>query len=62
MVGFLCFLATISIALFATACASFAKWFGTKNELDPNRCFNFGLLLGPIGVLAVVVQSSRSHL
>jgi hypothetical protein len=62
MVGFLCFLVTISIALFATACASFAKWFGTKNDLDPIRSFNFGLLLGPIGVVAVVVQSSRSHL
>lgn len=62
MTGFLCLMGTLSIAGFATVCAFIAKWFGTKNDLDPIRSFSYGLLLGPIGVVAVVVQSSRSHL
>lgn len=61
MIGFLCLMGTILIAGFATVCALIARWFGTRNDLDPIRCFNFGLLLGPIGVVAVVVQSSRSR-
>lgn len=61
MAGFLSLLVTLLIIGFATVCAIIAKWFGTKNDLDPRRCFSLGLMLGPIGVVTVVVQSSQSR-
>ena len=60
MLGIVCLIATLMICGTATGCAFFARWFGRTQSLDASKCFNLGLLLGPIGVISVAVMSART--
>lgn len=60
MFGFLGLIFTLSICFTATVCAFISRWFGQKSGLDPEKSFSTGLLLGPLGVVLVVVMSTKT--